>query len=435
MKKNIRLYSGIDMYDWQKETHDYITDTLQKGKECPMRNIIIKASRQIYGKSCFTKAELLRFSLGFKDRQNAYIAPASKLSKKMYKEIAKSADGLIRYKNSTDLFIEFKTGSAISFFSAEQRDNLRGFTVTGLLVVDEASFISNDVYNELISPWTRVHNAFTIFASTPKYKNGFFYDRFNLGLSENSQIYKTFDWSGNYPPNEEDEFLRENKKIIPRLNYMSEYLGQFIDAEGTVFGNFKHVLYDPEELPGIAEGDELFIGIDWGTGNGGDYTSISAFNQRGEQIELEYWNNMTPQAQINKIAEIIIELKIVYKAVIKKVLAEKNSIGDVYVKQVQDKLNKYGIFITPFWTDENSKRLLVETFQVGIEQNQMKLFREAEQETQLSNFAAILNKSTNKLKYEAQNGKHDDIVVSDMLAWLAYINRSSNWGGISIIGN
>lgn len=435
MKKNVRLYSGIDMYPWQKETHDYITDILKKGKECAMRNIIIKASRQIYGKSCFTKAELLRFSLGYANKKNAYLAPASKLSRKMFEEIVKATTDFIKKRNSTELFIEFKTGSTISFFSAEQRDNLRGFTVTGLLVVDEASFISNGVYNELISPWTRVHNAFTIFASTPKYKNGFFYDRFNLGLSKDSQIYKTFDWSGNYPPNEDDDFLRENKKIIPRLNYMSEYLGQFIDAEGTVFGNFKHVLYDPEELPGIAEGDELFVGIDWGTGNGGDYTVVSIFNQRGEQVELEYWNDLSPEAQIDRTAQILIELKIGYGAIIKKVLAEKNSIGDVYLKLLATKLMRYDISVTPFWTDENSKRELVETFQVGIEQNQMKIFREPEQETELSNFAAILNKSTNKLKYEAQNGKHDDIVMGDMLAWMAYIKRSSNWGGISIIGN
>lgn len=423
------------MYPWQKETHEYITGLLCEKNTNPMRNIIVKAARQIYGKSCFTKAELLRFSLGYRESINAYLAPASKLSRKMFKEIVKEAEPFIHKKNSTDLFIEFKTGSTISFFSAEQRDNLRGFTVNGLLVVDEASFMSNDVFNELISPWTRVHNAFTIFSSTPKYKNGFFYDRFILGKQQGSKGYKTFDWSEKYPPNEEDEFLIETRKLIPEIKYRSEYLGKFIDAEGTVFGNFLHVLYDPEELPGIAEGDELYCGIDWGTGNGGDYTVLSIFNQRGEQVELEYWNDKSPQSQIKKISDILIELKIGYGANIKKVLAEQNSIGDVYLKLLSEKLLQYGIYITPFWTSEDSKRELVETFQVGIEQNQMKIFREEEQTKQLSNFASVLNKSTNKVKYEAQNGSHDDITMADMLAWFAYIRRYSNWGGISIIGN
>lgn len=432
MMIKVRLYSNIEPYRWQENAHKYVSYMLSKPKDDPEKILIIKAARQIYGKSCFDKAELLRFSLQFKNNVNGYIAPSYSLSKKMYKEIVKCSRPLIVRKNEQDMEITFKTGSVIKFFSAEQRDNLRGFTITGVLIIDEASFIANDVYHELISPWTRVHNAITILSSTPKYKNGFFYDMYSRGLS-GSETYKTLDWIEEFPPNEDDPFLIEKKLITPRLKYQSEYLGQFIDAEGSVFGSFKHILIP--EIEGIAEGDELFVGIDWATGIGKDYTALSILNSRGEQVELQYWNDKTPESQFKIIAETLIELKIGFNAVIKKVYAEKNSMGDTYLKMLQNKVKRYGITITPFWTGEDSKRELIEQFQVAIEQSLIWLVDEKEQVDQLQSFEGKLSKNTNKLKYGAMNGKHDDIVIADMLAYKALRDRNKVYtaNNISVI--
>ena len=137
MAQQINLYGGVKMYKWQKELHQYIDKYLEtKPDDCKI--ITVKASRQIYGKSAAAKAELLRFSLYKPKTVNAYVSPTLKLAKKMYDEIVRDAEDLIDKKNSIEMYIQFKNKSQIKFFSAEQREALRGHTVTGIMIIDEA---------------------------------------------------------------------------------------------------------------------------------------------------------------------------------------------------------------------------------------------------------------------------------------------------------
>ena len=80
-----------------------------------------------------------------------------------------------------------RNGSTIFFKSAEQKDGLRGYTVTGIYVVDEAAFISDEVFFETLA-WVNVSQAPVVLCSTPKHKTGFFFKYYMLGLSNEPNI-------------------------------------------------------------------------------------------------------------------------------------------------------------------------------------------------------------------------------------------------------
>ncbi len=360
--KEITLYGGVKPYIWQLELHNFISGLIKSNTKDYI--ITIKASRQVYGKSAAAKAELLRFSLQNKTI-NAYVSPTLKLAKKMFEEIEKECSDLISKKNATDLSIIFKNGSKINFFSAEQSDTLRGFTVTGILIIDEAAFIKDETYSELISPWTIVHKALTLIISTPKFKQGFFYQYYLNGLVQNNR-YKTFDWIYDYPPDENSELLKDKKENIPRQKYNSEYLGKFLDGEGSVFGDFKSCIQDFELDPNSYK--EIYLGLDLGTGSGQDYTVLTGVNENGDMCFSWSTNELTPLKQIEEINKILKNPKI------KGIKIEENGIGKVYLDLIKQLKNK--VKLTTFTSTNSSKRELVEQFQVALENNKVTIFND-----------------------------------------------------------
>lgn len=430
LNKRIKIYGKKKPYKWQKEAHDYITGCLAR-EEKVAETIVIKAARQRYGKSAFTKAELIRFSLGIPHTLNAYVSPTMILARKMFKEVATATADFIASKNATDNIIVYKNGSQIRFHSEQQGEALRGFTVTGLLVLDEASSFKDNSYYELIAPWTTVHKALTIIISTPKFKIGFFYENYLEGRDEDNLYYTTFDWCYTYnipiPP---EDYAKKNK--MPFMKWRSEYEGLFLNAEGAVFGDFSRCLIKAVEEPV----KEIYLGLDFGTGTGKDYTVLTGIDEKGRQRFVWAVNDIQPTEQVKKIADIIRQfreekveinqltrqenIKVTNK--VKSFYAESNSIGKVYLNLLRDE----GIAVNGFFTDSNSKRKLIEDMQVAIQNKEIGILEEPEQVKQLSFYESKVDKSTNKVTYNAPLGLHDDYVIAILLANKAYGMKKKN---------
>lgn len=405
-KQILKLYKP---YEHQEVIHTAITKHITTTKRFSsefQKIFVVKACRQV-GKSAMAINELLRFAFNYTKSISGYIAPTLKLSKKTFEELLKMLDGsnLVRKSNGTDLIIELVNGSVIYFFSGEQRDNLRGFTISGLLVIDEAAFITDDIYNECISPWTDAQKAVTLIISTPKFKIGFFYELYIKGLSADWPSIESFDFT-DYDLSivRSPEKLEEKKLTCSKQTFKSEYLGMFLEGDGEIF------VYDDCIYPGTDDFKYLYFGLDWGSGVGADYTVLTALNENKEQIAIWKWNDIPPNEQIIKISEILFK----YKQFIKCVNAESNSIGRIYL----DYLKKAtpGINIKPFTMTNDSKRKLVEKLQVALQNGAIKLLNDKEQNLQLSFYEATINPKTNSTSYNAKVGYHDDCVVALMLA-------------------
>ncbi len=412
-------------YPHQKAVHDAITkhvDKVKRGTFDFSKVFVVKACRQV-GKTYLAANELIRISCKFPNSKSAYVTPAFRLARAMFDTITHALDKcIIESANSSTLQIQLKNGSTISFFSAEQRDRLRGFNVDGILVVDEAAFIADVVYYEYLKPWTNARGAITLLISTPDFEKGFFYDLYTAGITEPNKTLEAFDFNDyDLSVIRPATILDEARQLVPPQTFRSEYLGLFRRAEGSVFGNFQ----DQIMKHAAAEPTKLFYGIDWGSGSGGDYTVVSAFNQHHELCYLWRDNQKAPMEQVAFIRQLLQ----VNRDKICRVVAEKNSIGKVYLDALKSGLN---IPIEAFDTTAESKRKLIETMQVDIQNGQVWLLDDRALKLEFSSFES---KTTAKgsLTYSAPMGAHDDIVMSVLMANRAFHTTTNSPYRLSIL--
>ena len=115
---------------WQKDTYNiYINNT--KGK-----TITIKSPRQV-GKTLLLQLLLIYISVK-KCGISMFVSPTQQQARKVFYSLCKmlANTGLINKRNDTLMMLELNNGSLIYFKSGEQRENLRGYTITGVLLID-----------------------------------------------------------------------------------------------------------------------------------------------------------------------------------------------------------------------------------------------------------------------------------------------------------
>lgn len=399
---NVKTFIGYTPFPHQQFVHNGIS---KYGKGSGHIHCV-KAKRQI-GKSFIIINELLRFAINFENTTSCCLSPTLNQARKIYKEILKVTDqtGIIRKKNDSLLEIELINDSIIVFKSAEQRESLRGYTFNGILCIDEAAYISDEVYS-IIRPTTDVWQAPILMVSTPKFRMGFFFETYQMGFLDrykgkiSSYDLCKFDTSMLLP----NDTLELYRQMLPKNMFVTEYLGEFLDSESIVFGDFKECISKD-----ITPFNDLYIGIDWGSGVGSDDTVVTALNEHNEQVFMLAFNNKSTLQQIDYIAETIKE----YGNKVKHILAECNGLGKPLCDNLKAKIGK--IPFTEFSTTNNSKIELINKLQVAFEQRKIKIMDDERQTAELSMYEAKV-KENGTVTYNAPSGANDDMVMALMFA-------------------
>lgn len=394
MRKKIH---APQLHQWQ---NDFITlfDNDSDG-----RIFVIKSQRQV-GKTFLMTMLLLRQSLNYGKSESWLIEPTLRQARKNFKDINDLLVNVpcIKRSNATDLIIEFANGSMICFGSGEQPVGLRGNTVkgNGVLIVDEAAFISNDVLYGVLFPFVNVHRRPIVLVSTPLFKNGAFYDLFTSDEKNISQFNVT-DYDLSFFLSEEQKALY--KRTMPLMQYLSEIEGQFIEEQSTVFGDFKAVLSNSFD-----QGDkQYYIGIDWANGANNDNTAIAIFNSKRQMVRLRYFNDKDSLQTIEEIAKIVKE----YPPI--KIVVEKNSLGKVFYDLLKKRLPN--INITPFDTTNKTKNEIVNRLQVLIQNKEIQLLDDPQLKLDMVAYQ-IEETKTHKITYNAKSGSHDDTILATCFA-------------------
>lgn len=410
-----KTFVGCKLFEWQADVHR----GLLKNGIGSHHIHCVKSKRQV-GKSLLIIGELLYFAINYTGTINCAISPTLNQARKLFKEIIKVTEntGVIKKKNETLLEIEFINGSTILFKSAEQKNNLRGYTYTGLLCIDECAYIGNEIFS-IVKPSTDVWRCPILMVSTPKFKVGFFYETYLKGLNGNKRItsydFCQYDTSALLS----NEALEIYRQMLPRNQFTTEYLGEFLDADGCVFSGFKECMTTAK----LAEYKYLYIGIDWASGVGNDDTVITAVNERGEQVFLQYFNKKKTTDQIDYIYEYLKP----HLSKIKIIVAEANSIGTPMIEQLKQKLGSYSRLIKSFTTTNKDKARIVGQLQVAFEQHTIKITNDRKQLDQLGMYEAEYNFKTGNVSYNAPLGGHDDICIALCLCWEGF--KSNNLTG------
>lgn len=404
------------MYPWQKEGIDQFCNQKGTGKV-----VCIKSRRQC-GKSFMCCAALIHYSLTYPNTVSAIIEPTNAQARKVFKSVVNAMwdAGVIKSKNETFLTIEFVNGSSIMFKSAQIREGLRGYTISGCLILDEAAYLPPDIL-ELVLPWLQVHRAPMMVVSTPRIRDGVFYTYWKEGIDGKGNVV-SIDWC-DYDTSEliSQEAIEQYRKILTKNQFKSEILGEWLDDDSLVF-SYLHENTIPEVCGNYSK---AYVGIDFGGGDGGDFTAVSAFDEQGRMVFLDYFNDLSTFQQIERLTKDIIQ----FGNKVGAINAENNSLGSPMIDLLIQSLNKNNQRISVSkinrWVTTNkSKSELVKQFQVALEQGQTKLFDNKQLLTQMGAYEAEWNPKTQVVTYNGAYGTHDDLVMSTMLAWDAYYKNN-----------
>jgi hypothetical protein len=405
MNKNITV-QGFNPTKKQQEIINACTDETTK--------YVVGCFGRQAGKSFTAQNLLLKWALEDNGSVGMWVSPVYSQSKKVFQELTDTiaGTGLTKSVNKSELTIIFINGSVIYFRSGEREDTLRGYTLN-YLIVDEAAYIKNDVWNTVLRPTVLVKGKKVLFISTPKGRN-WFYDVAMRGSSDEYPTYKTFYATSFDTPFITAEELEEAKLSLPESIYKQEILAEFIDDGGEVFSsvNTCSVL---TSYPPFVNGEKYYAGLDFGRQN--DYTVLTILNSKGEVVDF-YRERQKSWDVI--ISEVVQKLRM-WKPM---TYAEVNSIGDVLFETIR----KQYAGVQPFVTNSDTKQNMIEDLIMGMNESKLLLPTKELNEhlyRELSSFSYEYSPRTRRVKYGALNGFHDDTVISLALAFQTYKKKAT----------
>lgn len=377
--------------EWQQDVfNDYLKGNYD--------SYIVKARRQC-GKSILA-VYILIYSALSKKCISVVVEPTQAQGRRVYKQIvdALNGSGAIASSNAILLHIQFANGSEILFKSAEQRDALRGFTITkgGLLVIDEAAYIQDDIYS-ILYPVVDANRCPILVISTPLFQSGEFYELYKRGNDPSIKTIKSYDWS----TYDTSVFLSKDrynyyKETLPPLKFKSDVLGQFITEGSYIFGDINKNIDEYSKKPSV------YAALDWGAGNDGDFTVMIMTDEDGAVTQIHTYKDIDAVEQIERISWIINNIPS-----LKQIAVEMNSIGRIYYENLRRKIKTP---IKQFTTTNKTKRDIIEQLITAFQTEAIIIPNDEELIRELQHFAA--EKTKTGMTYNGADGVHDDYVMA-----------------------
>ena len=379
----------------------------------PKHHVLV-SSRQI-GKTLMAINLMLYYALNYPGSYNVLVSPIFAQSKKSFLDLVKASgdnNPLIESTNSSELIMQFRNGSTIRMVSGESKQNLRGFTVSGILVIDEAAYLPEELWNEILMPTTIIRGKKVLFISTP---NGFnwFKDIYDFGQSDLHPHWGSYRITSRDNPFMDRSILEMAKLTLPEKAYLQEYEGQFVEGSGSVF-EFGHCANITRYGSAPEKARKYYAGLDLAISN--DYTVLTVFDDLGNVVDF-FRENMTSWEQIIGRVSEKIKFWNCYT------LVEKNSIGSVVYENLQKLCgnNLLGAFTTTL----DNKMNIIEDLKLSFAKSKIQIPTKQlnpEMHLELASFAYKLMPS-GKINYSAPGGMHDDIVMSMAIAHNCLVSK------------
>lgn len=361
----------------------------------------IRASRKA-GKTWMLARLIFYFCIKQANIEIGFLTASDKFKRDFYMDLMKIIPKQTIEKTNINELIIFKNGSILYLYSA-------GSTVIPVnktynyLICDEFALFKKDVWT-YIKPTVLANKlGKVIVASTPRGKNHF-YDMCMLGI-ENKERHRHYRMHYTDNPNIDLLQVENDRLSTPTPLFLQEYEAEFTDAISGVFGHFKNLLVI-NEWEEFKTGIQYFFGLDI-AGTGADKTVLTIMDQYGNIVYIYECINEDFVKQANEISPIIKK----YNAV---GYGEKTGLGQGLI----DIIRSHGCNITYWNSDNTSKQRLVTNLILNINKETIKLPTAnlcPKLENEMSCYSGKRT-SSGLIKYEGDDGVHDDYVMSLMLA-------------------
>jgi len=299
-------------------------------------------------------------------------------------------------------------GHKLDMRSADRPELIEGFAYK-FIMLNEAGIILRKeyIYKNSILPMTLDFNPDFYIGGTPKGK-GLFHE-----LAVKAQDPEKEDWEYFHFTSYDNPFLSQKSlqrliDNIPKSVQEQEIYGEFLEDSSTVFRNLKAcAIVDRSEEP--IKGQSYRMGVDLAKHK--DYTVIVILNSEGNQVYMERFNQIDWKFQKERI----------------RFIAKKYNNTDIWVDAtgvgdpIYEDLKGMGLKVKPFKFTNESKKQLIQSLMISLEQERIKIFSKdisPELMTELEIFEYEIS-SSGLIRYNAPEGYHDDCVIALALA---------NWG-------
>lgn len=363
-----------------------------------------------FGKTTIAENMAIYWALNNAGSTTYWVSPTDSQAQKVYKEIVNAIveSGCIKSKKMPkgDTEIVMTNGSKILFRSAMSEDSLRGQSVD-YMILDEAAFIKKETIETILMPMLNVRGKKCLFISTPKGKN-YLYEYFLNGQKLPkwaSMRYSTYD-----SPFANEELIDMFRQTLPPKLFQQEVEAEFVDSS-SVFNNISEVMV-LDEAEGPEPGKKYFAGIDIGIIN--DASVLSIIDEEGNLIKYYRWENTEAPELIESIQDINRKWKF------QKVVIENNNQGLTIYQDLKRKMSNIEDFNTNGKTKPEIINRLIHLFNM----KEIKVFRDEYLRVELEAFI-FKQRDNGAIKFMADNGFHDDCVMSLAIARWAFENR--NW--------
>lgn len=315
----VKHYIGEEPFDYQEEFMDHDSD----------RKAFVSGRR--VGKSRTASWLALWKAITYSDAEVLVTAKAQRQSMELFNQIQKemrdssiSDDewGVVR---STRTEINFDNGSRIIALPVgRDGSNIRGYGgQNNMVIVDEAAFVADEIFQQVLSPMMAVGSGDFILLSTPFGKKGFLYQRFN------DPKWYTMQVPSSANPLVDDDFIDEQKQNLTSTQFKQEILGQFVESADSFFNRDELVDNSMESVD--RKGDKAYLGVDLAS-SGGDESVYVCVDDEGQVFHIEHTSDMPMTDAMGRIRE----LDQYYD--FDKIVIDSTSLGQGVVDQVTESL-------------------------------------------------------------------------------------------------
>jgi len=216
-------------HDGQQEVHD-----------SPARFKVIAAGRR-WGKTKLGMSECIE--VGLNGGRAWWVAPTYPIAMEGWRPLARYLKKFqkICTVREGDKEVRFENGGLIQVRSADDPQRLRGAGLD-LLIMDEAAFVKDIAWNEVLRPALSDRQGKAVFISTPKGHNWFYDLYLNAETQPGWAAFQYPTASNPFIPADEIEVARSE---VGSLVFSQEYLAEFVAAGGTVFNPEWFTYYTP----------------------------------------------------------------------------------------------------------------------------------------------------------------------------------------------
>lgn len=308
--------------------------------------------------------------------------------------------------NKTERIVEFAPSRGrLSVYSADNPDAVRG-EAFDLVVLDEAAFVGEDIWVDVVMPTLADRKGRAYLISTPKGRN-WFHREWMLGKQDGEyQASWHAPTSANPSPAIQEAYLRARQKV-PARKFSQEWDAEFISFEGQVFASVRqlaHAILQDSGTPGR----QYVAGLDWGKLQ--DRTVLTILDTgTNHVVHTEVMEGIEYQKQLARIQGVCSRFP-----GLRAIVAETNAMGEPLFESAA----RRGLPVQRFQTTNATKAQIIDDLVLAFEQRAIAIPNDDALFDELENFAGKKLPS-GVMSYGAQDGFHDDRVMSLALAWSA----------------